>query len=196
MADRYDPLPDLAELVRSSMLYGRDCAAYAERIADRLGIGEDDTPAEIEARLREALGAASGPKPFRIRISPGALATVDRPATLSDPHREQVLDTLGNWWHLAPAAPETQAALGQPTRPAGSAARTEGPYKVEGKDGFDPEADFCPLSEHTDYPAALQAARDRLGELNKSQPGAGGQGGIQDRVYVLHPDGRRERVLS
>lgn len=76
------------------------------------------------------------------------------------------------------------------------AASAEGTYRVEGKDGFDPEADYYPIGEHPAYGEALEAARELLGELNRSQPGAGGQDGIQDRVYVVHPDGHRERVLS
>jgi hypothetical protein len=69
-------------------------------------------------------------------------------------------------------------------------------YKVEGKDGFDPEAGYYPLSEHMEFGDALTVARGRLAELNASQPDAGGQSGIQDRVYIVHPDGYRQRVLS
>lgn len=76
------------------------------------------------------------------------------------------------------------------------AAQSTETYKVEGKDGFDLEADYYPLSECADYSVAREAARARLAELNRSQPGAGGQSGIQDRVYIVHPDGRRERVFS
>lgn len=51
-----------------------------------------------------ALLPVAGPKPFRIRITPDALATVDRPARLLDAGSEKVRDGLGNWWHLAPPA--------------------------------------------------------------------------------------------
>jgi hypothetical protein len=68
-------------------------------------------------------------------------------------------------------------------------------WKVEGMDGFDDDADYYPLSEHPTAPQAFTAARERLAELNVSQPSAGGQGGIQDRVYVVHPGGRRERIF-
>jgi hypothetical protein len=48
--------------------------------------------------------------------------------------------------------------------------------------------------------AALVGARQRLADLERTQPTAssGGQaaGGIQDRVYIVYPDGHRERVFS
>lgn len=51
---------------------------------------------------------------------------------------------------------------------------------------------------YSSYDAALADARRRLEHLEKSQPSAssGGQasGGIQDRVFIVHPDGHRERV--
>jgi hypothetical protein len=46
---------------------------------------------------------------------------------------------------------------------------------------------------------ALLDAQKRLDDLERTQPAAssGGQGlhGIQDRVYLVHPDGHRERVF-
>lgn len=93
------------------------------------------------------------------------------------------------------AAEEWTSALAA-AQVAHEAALAAGKYRLEGKDGFDPEAEHCPLSEHAHYDEALEAARVRLAELNRSQPTAGGQSGIQDRVYVVHPDGRRERVFS
>lgn len=69
-------------------------------------------------------------------------------------------------------------------------------WRTEGKDGFDMDADYYPLGEHADLDSALAAAHERLGELDRLQPDAGGQGGIQDRVYVVHPDGHRQRVFS
>lgn len=48
--------------------------------------------------------------------------------------------------------------------------------------------------------SAEKAARERLDHLEETQPSSssGGQafGGIQDRVYILHPDGRRERYVG
>jgi hypothetical protein len=53
--------------------------------------------------------------------------------------------------------------------------------------------------EYETYEEALADARQRLADLERTQPSAssGGQGfnGIQDRVYVVHPDGIRERVI-
>ncbi len=68
-------------------------------------------------------------------------------------------------------------------------------WKIEGKDGFDLDADYYPLSEHASYPLALIAAHERLTELDTTQPDAGGQAGIQDRVYIVHPSGLRERIF-
>ena len=48
--------------------------------------------------------------------------------------------------------------------------------------------------------AAQQAARERLAELEKTQPSSksGGQGffGIQDRVYIVRPDGSQYRFMG
>jgi hypothetical protein len=68
----------------------------------------EGTRLEVTARILPPEGteaAPSGPRPFRIRIGPAHLATVDRPAMLADPAGDTVADTLGNWWHLAPPAP-------------------------------------------------------------------------------------------
>jgi hypothetical protein len=58
-APGYDPLPDLAKLLHTSLLAGRDGAAYAERIAGRLGLGEDDKPETVAEVLREELGLSA-----------------------------------------------------------------------------------------------------------------------------------------
>lgn len=95
------------------------------------------------------------------------------------------------------AAEAWQAAIAgaQAAHEVAQTAGAEGIYKVEGKDGFDPDADYYPVGEHSSYEEALEAARGSLEELSTSQPRAGGQSGIQDRVYVVHPDGRRQRVF-
>ena len=78
-------------------------------------------------------------------------------------------------------------------------------WRLEGYDTFSCESyplgafgvdDYEPY--YDSYDEALTDARKRLAELDRMQPGAGGQGpwGIQDRVYIVHPDGRRERVSS
>jgi hypothetical protein len=85
-------------------------------------------------------------------------------------------------------------------------------WKLEGYDTFDRE--YYPLGHYTrvngetidglkpSYSSEQEARSDaskRLAELELTQPAAssGGQGlyGIQDRVYLVHPDGRRERVF-
>jgi hypothetical protein len=75
-------------------------------------------------------------------------------------------------------------------------------WRLEGYDTFSSES--YPLGNlgrvdpykpfYGSYEDALAAARNRLAELDKTQPSAGGQGGIQDQVRIVHPDGRRERV--
>jgi hypothetical protein len=75
-------------------------------------------------------------------------------------------------------------------------------WRLEGYDTFsgDPyplgvyERDYQP--EYGSDTAAYADALRRLDELDRAQPDAGGQapGGIQDRVYIVHPDGRRERI--
>lgn len=95
------------------------CAAELARIAGmvRAGAGDDVVSVavrnsvhtimtSVDALVRHAVkDRLAGPKPFRIRVTPASLATVDRPSGNMDPADEKVLDTLGNWWHLAPAAP-------------------------------------------------------------------------------------------
>jgi hypothetical protein len=86
-------------------------------------------------------------------------------------------------------------------------------WKLEGYDTFDGES--YPLGDvklasgatidgmqpsYPSYEAARADALKRLAHLERTQPTAssGGQGfgGIQDRVYIIHPDGRRERVIG
>ena len=86
-------------------------------------------------------------------------------------------------------------------------------WKLEGYDEFDGE--YYPLGQFKDsngkpvdglkdsygsYDEALEGARQRLQDLERHQPtsSSGGQamGGIQDRVYIVHPDGRRQRVFK
>lgn len=69
-------------------------------------------------------------------------------------------------------------------------------WRLEGHDRFD--GDDYPLDgTYPDQAAAEKAARDRLAELERTQPSAssGGQGGIQDWVYVVRPDGTRYRII-
>lgn len=84
-------------------------------------------------------------------------------------------------------------------------------WKLEGYDTFDGE--YYPIGtlsvidgrstvdgakpSYDTYAEVLKDARWQLAQLEKTQPTrtSGGQAGIQDRVYIVHPDGRRERVL-
>lgn len=86
-------------------------------------------------------------------------------------------------------------------------------YRLEGYDAFDGE--YYPLGtaigaggetydglkpSYDTREAALADGRKRLADLERTQPASssGGQGnfGIQDRVFIVHPGGRRERVLG
>ncbi len=73
---------------------------------------------------------------------------------------------------------------------------------LEGYDTFEggPDA-FYPLGGEYDLEvAAIKAARAALRELEKTQPSSssGGQDtfGIQDRVYIVSPDGKRTRFVG
>jgi hypothetical protein len=61
MTEEYDPFPDLARLLDAALRAGRDGAAYAERIAGRLGVDPGAGPEAAEKVLREALGVP-GPR--------------------------------------------------------------------------------------------------------------------------------------
>jgi hypothetical protein len=71
-----------------------------------------------------------------------------------------------------------------------------GKWKLEGYDTFSEEEYPLP-GEHDTEDAAIAAAQERLADLERTQPSesSGGQDGIQDRVYVIRPDGERFRVL-
>jgi hypothetical protein len=69
-------------------------------------------------------------------------------------------------------------------------------WRLIGWDTFD-GADY-PLSEHETEELAIKAARERLRDLELSQPSAqsGGQVGIQDQVFIGRPDGSRYRFTA
>jgi hypothetical protein len=79
-------------------------------------------------------------------------------------------------------------------------------WRLEGYDTFSSES--YPLGNlgrvdpyrpfYGSYEDALADARKRLAELEKTQPSSssGGQGGIQDQVRIVHPDGSRERIRA
>jgi hypothetical protein len=72
-------------------------------------------------------------------------------------------------------------------------------WQLAGYDVFSSE-DYNLDGEYTTQELAETAARNRLAELEVRQPSASsnGQGsfGIQDRVYVIRPDGTRYRFTS
>lgn len=71
-------------------------------------------------------------------------------------------------------------------------------FKLLGYDTFEGGDAWYPIGAFDTEAAARAAAAERLKELERTQPSAtsGGQDseGIQDRVYIEHPDGRKERV--
>lgn len=69
-------------------------------------------------------------------------------------------------------------------------------WTLEGYDTFSRESHRLPGSWATEA-EALAAARARLGALERDQPTAtsGGQQGVQDRVFVVRPDGSKYRVV-
>jgi hypothetical protein len=67
-------------------------------------------------------------------------------------------------------------------------------WRLEGCDAFDHE--FYSLDgEYESKESVELAAKTRLEELEKSQPTAtsGGQGGLQDEVHIVRPDGTSYR---
>lgn len=75
----------------------------------------------------------------------------------------------------------------------------EKPWKLEGYDTFSEE--WYPLSgEYSDEKDAIDAATKQLEDLEKIQPTetSGGQklSGIQDRIYIIRPDGTRYRFTG
>ena len=56
MAEKYDPMLDLGNLVVTGLNYRNDTYHWASRIAERLGIGEDDYAETVAEVLRKALG--------------------------------------------------------------------------------------------------------------------------------------------
>jgi hypothetical protein len=76
-----------------------------------------------------------------------------------------------------------------------------GKWSLEEYDTFEGGDAFSPLEgEYYDEPTAQAAARNRLAELEKTQPSAhsGGQGfgGIQDQVFIVRPDGSKYRFFG
>jgi hypothetical protein len=74
---------------------------------------------------------------------------------------------------------------------------SRGKWKLEGYDAFSSE-EYLLDGEFSTEEEACAAARERMSELEKTQPSqsSGGQDGIQDRVYVIRPDGTKYRFRS
>lgn len=73
-------------------------------------------------------------------------------------------------------------------------------WRLEGYDTFDNEPYELEGGPYRTEKLARIAASNRLQELEKHQPtkSSGGQGkhGIQDQVFLVHPDGRKERITE
>ena len=72
-------------------------------------------------------------------------------------------------------------------------------WKLEGWDVFD-AGNYAIDGEYNTEEQAIEAAKAHLIELEKSQPNkeSGGQSdrGVQDRVFIVKPDGSKYRYLS
>lgn len=68
-------------------------------------------------------------------------------------------------------------------------------WKLEGWDTFARHA-YPIKGSYPDRESAIRAARRELARIEKMQPTgtSGGQGGIQDQVYVVSPDGEKTRI--
>ena len=75
----------------------------------------------------------------------------------------------------------------------------EGKWRLEGWDEFEMAPYPLPGEFDTEV-EAREAARKRLAYLEKTQPShlSGGQGyfGIQDRVFIIRPDGKKYRFTG
>ena len=75
--------------------------------------------------------------------------------------------------------------------------KTKKKWKLEGYDTFSSES-YSLDGEYNSEAEARAAAKKRLAHLEKTQPSSesGGQGfcGIQDRVYIVAPDGTKSRA--
>lgn len=72
-------------------------------------------------------------------------------------------------------------------------------WTLEGLDRFD--GGFYPIfGEHDTEGEALEAAKVELAEIERLQPSSssGGQGpdGIQDRIYIVRPNGSKYRFVG
>lgn len=80
--------------------------------------------------------------------------------------------------------------------------KEDGKWHIEGYDTFEggPDAFYSLPGDFNTVCEAENAAKERLEELEKTQPSksSGGQGmnGIQDRVYVVRPDGSKYRYFQ
>ena len=70
-----------------------------------------------------------------------------------------------------------------------------GEWRLEGWDTFGGHG-YQIAGRYRTQAAAVRAAKRELVKLEKQQPtsSSGGQDGIQDRVYVIGPEGQSERV--
>jgi hypothetical protein len=139
-------------------------------------------------QCHEAPNPDDGPMPGH---EPGT-AIVNRPGYDPEPGSVPVTFTFpGGHRVTVPPMPEDPRAAPE--------------YEVIGYDEFAGE-DYPlgdPIGTRAVFPSrelAAERARRHLEGLERTQPTAssGGQGfgGIQDRVYILHPGGRRERFLG
>ncbi|HBB33515.1 MAG TPA: hypothetical protein DDZ80_13975 [Cyanobacteria bacterium UBA8803] len=74
--------------------------------------------------------------------------------------------------------------------------QTENCWHIEGFDTFSSEEYPLP-SDYSSEADAIAAAKAYLDELESTQPtsSSGGQNGIQDRVFVVRPDGSKFRIF-
>ena len=69
-------------------------------------------------------------------------------------------------------------------------------YRLKGYDPF--AGEYYDLGgEYSSYSEADATAREQLQQLELAQPSeqSGGQDGIQDRVYIVLPNGQMNRVI-
>ena len=111
MADQYDPTLDLALLLAALLHRGPDGAAYAERLADRIGLDASAGPEAAERLLREALGL----KACRCAIDgPAEVLPLACPVHGTPCESCGGLEGCGDWCGADPAGTVTDLRSGAP----------------------------------------------------------------------------------
>jgi hypothetical protein len=107
MADRDDTIRDLAAIIKAGLGWDHGIYADVDRLTSRLGLGEDDDVATVEAELRKALGVKASASTEQVVCACGA------PIAKDEASANGWRGPDGDLWHEGGAlhAPATEADL-------------------------------------------------------------------------------------